>query len=248
MEGTDMIHRITRVAEVRLLAVAVALLSFTACGGEAAKYSGEWKRDLYGEGEVQMKLASNGGVELMLPSPRWPDSVDMKGRAAFSGDTLIFKADTVGSACQTADARYIGGENVCAPRHFLSQLTGYAATLDRLMYISHHEAVHGVMCTVGGIVIYNDDLDRVLRIAFGERFQAAHDVCLFVICGDHHRHDRTAAYETDEPAVCGIKRLEAKVFKLFFVQQLPVDPIRVFPLHPTSHFPGCYTQSRSQVC
>jgi hypothetical protein len=107
MEGTDMIHRITRVAEVRLLAVAVALLSFTACGGEAAKYSGEWKRDLYGEGEVQMKLASNGGVELMLPSPRWPDSVDMKGRAAFSGDTLIFKADTVGSACQTADARYI---------------------------------------------------------------------------------------------------------------------------------------------
>ena len=32
-------------------------------------------------GEVQMNLASNGGVELMLPSPRWPDSVDMKGRA-----------------------------------------------------------------------------------------------------------------------------------------------------------------------
>jgi hypothetical protein len=43
----------------------------------------------------------------MLPSPRWPDSVDMKGRANFSGDTLIFKADTAGSACQTADARYV---------------------------------------------------------------------------------------------------------------------------------------------
>ena len=95
-----MIHRITRVAGVRLLAAAVTLLSFTACGGEASKYSGSWKRDLYGEGEVQMKLASNGGMELMLPSPRWPDSVDMKGRAAFSGDTLIFKADTAGSACR----------------------------------------------------------------------------------------------------------------------------------------------------
>lgn len=102
-----MIHRITRVAGVRLAAVAVALLSFTACSGEASKYSGSWSRDLYGEGTVQMNLASNGGVELMLPSPRWPDSVDMKGRAAFSGDTLIFKADTAGSACQTSDARYV---------------------------------------------------------------------------------------------------------------------------------------------
>jgi hypothetical protein len=54
-----------------------------------------------------MKLASNGGVELMLPSPRWPDSVDMKGRASFAGDTLVFKADTTASACQTADARYV---------------------------------------------------------------------------------------------------------------------------------------------
>lgn len=102
-----MIHRITRVHGVRLVAAAVAFLSFGACGGEAAKYSGDWKRDLYGEGEVQMKLASNGGLELMLPSPRWPDSVDMKGRASFTGDTLVFKADTAGSACQTADARYV---------------------------------------------------------------------------------------------------------------------------------------------
>ena len=45
-----MIHRITRIHGVRLLAAAVALLSFGACGGEAAKYSGYWKRDLYGEG------------------------------------------------------------------------------------------------------------------------------------------------------------------------------------------------------
>ena len=71
-----MIHRITRVPVVGLLAV-VALLS--ACG-EGSKYAGDWKRELYGEGDVQMKLASNGGVELMLPSPRWPDSVDIKGR------------------------------------------------------------------------------------------------------------------------------------------------------------------------
>ncbi len=102
-----MIHRITRVAGVRLFAAAVALLSLSACGGEASKYSGSWKRDLYGEGEVKMNLASNGGLELMMPSPRWPDSVDMKGRASFAGDTMMFKADTSGSPCQTTDARYV---------------------------------------------------------------------------------------------------------------------------------------------
>ena len=99
-----MIHRITRIPVTGLLAV-VALLC--GCGGEASKYAGDWKRELYGEGDVQMKLASNGGMELMLPSPRWPDSVDMKGRGSFTGDTLVFKADTTGSACQTADARYL---------------------------------------------------------------------------------------------------------------------------------------------
>jgi hypothetical protein len=78
-----------------------------ACGGDGGKYAGTWKRDLYGEGEVHMKLASNGGVELMLPAPRWPDSVDMKGRGRFKGDTLLFKADTTASACQTSDARYV---------------------------------------------------------------------------------------------------------------------------------------------
>ena len=83
----------------------VSLLS--ACGGDAGKYAGTWKRDLYGEGQVHMKLASNGGVELMLPSPRWPDSVDMKGRARFQGDTMVFEADTAARACQTQDARYV---------------------------------------------------------------------------------------------------------------------------------------------
>jgi hypothetical protein len=87
-----------------VLALAPMLL---ACGGDGAKYAGTWKRDLYGEGEVHMKLASNGGLELMLPSPRWPDSVDMNGRGRFSGDTLVFKADTSANACQTSDARYM---------------------------------------------------------------------------------------------------------------------------------------------
>ncbi len=102
-----MIARNAGISGPGLLVAAVALLSLAACGGEASKYSGSWKRDLYGEGEVKMKLASNGGLELMLPSPRWPDSVDMKGRAAVTGDTLVFKADTSGSACQTSDARYV---------------------------------------------------------------------------------------------------------------------------------------------
>src|SRR4051812_17292793 len=94
--------------EMRYLGFLAALVPLTAgCGGQGAKYAGTWKRDLYGEGEVHMKLASNGGVELMLPSPRWPDSVDMKGRGNFKGDTLLFKADTATSACQTGDARYV---------------------------------------------------------------------------------------------------------------------------------------------
>ena len=89
------------------LALALAAASLAACGGEASKYSGQWSRDLYGEGEVHMNLASNGNLELMLPSPRWPDSVDIKSRANFMGDTLMFKADSAAGACQTADARYV---------------------------------------------------------------------------------------------------------------------------------------------
>lgn len=91
--------------------LALAAIGLAACGGEASKYSGTWSRDLYGEGEVKMNLSSAGNLELMLPSPRWPDSVDMKGKATFVGDTLLFKADTAGSACQTADARYVVSRN-----------------------------------------------------------------------------------------------------------------------------------------
>jgi hypothetical protein len=91
----------------RLLPFLFAVLPLMACGGEASKYAGSWQRDLYGEGQVKMTLASNGDVEMMLPDTRWPDAVDVKGRAAFKGDTLIFAADTAGSACQTADARYV---------------------------------------------------------------------------------------------------------------------------------------------
>jgi hypothetical protein len=98
----------TTMTGMRYLGLLAALVPLSAgCGGDAGKYAGTWKRDLYGEGEVHMKLASNGGVELMLPSPRWPDSVDMKGRAQVKGDTLVFKADTAASACQTAEARYV---------------------------------------------------------------------------------------------------------------------------------------------
>lgn len=102
-----MYRRLIGLPSPRQLALAAAVIALAGCGGEASKYSGTWTRDLYGEGEVRMNLASNGNLELMMPSPRWPDSVDMKGRAAFAGDTLLFKADTTGSACQTADARYV---------------------------------------------------------------------------------------------------------------------------------------------
>ena len=95
---------------IRLGSLAVVILLpslFASCSGEGGKYAGTWKRDLYGEGEIHMKLATNGGLELMLPSPRWPDSVDMKGSGRFTGDTLVFKADTAAYACQTSDARYV---------------------------------------------------------------------------------------------------------------------------------------------
>jgi hypothetical protein len=106
MEGIEMIHRITRHHGLRLVTLLVVAGSLTACG-ESSKYAGDWKRDLSGEGEVRMKMASNGGVELMLPSPRWPDSVDIKSNASFAGDTLVFKADTAAIPCQTSDARYV---------------------------------------------------------------------------------------------------------------------------------------------
>ncbi len=91
----------------RFLPLLVAVLPLVACGGEASQYAGSWKRDLYGEGEVKMNLASNGEMELMLPDTRWPEEVDMKGRAAFRGDTILFTADTTVIPCQTSDARYV---------------------------------------------------------------------------------------------------------------------------------------------
>jgi hypothetical protein len=97
-------------AEVPVRGLAGVLLAtlplLLACSGEGGKYAGNWKRELYGEGEVRMNLASNGGMELTLPSRRWTDSL-MKSRADFKGDTLVFKADTTALACQTADARYV---------------------------------------------------------------------------------------------------------------------------------------------
>jgi hypothetical protein len=95
-----------RASQIRLLAL-LAAAPLAACGGEASQYAGTWSRELYGEGEVKMNLAANGDMELMLPEPRWPAEVDMKGRASIAGDTLIFRADTATSSCQTADARYM---------------------------------------------------------------------------------------------------------------------------------------------
>ena len=113
-EGKLMICRRirARVSSCCLLTVTLVLPLFAAaCGGDAAKYSGHWKRTLTGEGEVEMRLASNGNMELMLPSPRWPDAVDIKERAMFKGDTITFKADTARKACETADAHYVISRN-----------------------------------------------------------------------------------------------------------------------------------------
>ena len=102
-----MIRVLAKLTMCRIAGVLLTVVTLmTACSGEGGKYAGNWKRDLYGEGEVRMKLASNGEMELTLPSRRWADSV-MKTRAVFSGDTLLFQADTAALACQTADARYI---------------------------------------------------------------------------------------------------------------------------------------------
>jgi hypothetical protein len=92
----------------------LGLLGVTACGGPGGKYAGNYKRELSHEGEVQMKLASDGTVELTLPSPRWADNPSMKGKGSFKGDTLVFPPDTSSSKCATQEARYVfaqeGGE------------------------------------------------------------------------------------------------------------------------------------------
>lgn len=83
----------------------LALVAVTACGG-AGKYAGSYKRALYGEGDVLMKLGTDGTVELTLPAPRWADSPNMTGKASFKGDTLVFPADTA-IKCASAEARYV---------------------------------------------------------------------------------------------------------------------------------------------
>ncbi len=88
-----------------LLMLATAL-TLTACG-DSNPYSGTWKRDLYNEGEVEMNLSSGGDLKLMLPSPRWPDPVDVEVKGAFRADTLVLQADTVKMKCQSAEARYV---------------------------------------------------------------------------------------------------------------------------------------------
>jgi hypothetical protein len=86
----------------------LGFLALTACAGMGGKYAGNYKRDLYGEGEVQMKLASDGTVEITLPSSgRWADNPTMKGKATFKGDTLVFPPDTAGAKCANAEARYV---------------------------------------------------------------------------------------------------------------------------------------------
>jgi hypothetical protein len=99
-----MIAPLCRVGRLGMFLAGVPL--FSGCSGEGGKYAGAWTRDLYGEGAVHMNLASNGGLELTLPSRRWPDSL-VKAQAQFTGDTLVFKADTAARACQTTDARYV---------------------------------------------------------------------------------------------------------------------------------------------
>jgi len=85
---------------------ALTLVVATGCGEGAGKYAGNYKRDLFGEGEVQMKLARDGTVELTLPAPRWADNPNMTGKAAFKGDTLVFPADSA-VKCAAAEARYV---------------------------------------------------------------------------------------------------------------------------------------------
>jgi len=84
---------------------ALALVAVTACGG-ASKYAGNYKRELYGEGDVVMKLGGDGTVELTLPAPRWADNPNITTKAAFKGDTLVFPADTA-MKCAAAEARYV---------------------------------------------------------------------------------------------------------------------------------------------
>jgi hypothetical protein len=89
----------------------LGLLAATGCAGPGGKYAGNYKRDLYGEGEVQMKLAGDGGVEITLPSPRWADNPTIKGKATFKGDTLVFAPDTAGAKCAAEEARYVFSQN-----------------------------------------------------------------------------------------------------------------------------------------
>lgn len=104
-----MIRDICRGAARALPALALLATPLLFACGDAGKYSGTWSRELSNEGKVEMQLSSGGDLKLMLPSPRWPDSVDVKVKGDFRGDTLVLKADTTALKCQTGEARYVLG-------------------------------------------------------------------------------------------------------------------------------------------
>ncbi len=97
-----------RARGVSLLACTALLVSLLAsCDSGSRRLAGTYTRSLYGEGDIQMTLASNGGLRLSLPSPRWPDSLDLDGKVTVKGDTLYFGKDSGILSCKEKEARYL---------------------------------------------------------------------------------------------------------------------------------------------
>lgn len=89
-------------------AVALAVVAgLVGCGGGGGKYAGNWSRDLFGEGTVDLAIGADGSVKVTLPEgPRW-DGKTIEGKVTFKGDTLVWGDDSGSFTCNASGAAYV---------------------------------------------------------------------------------------------------------------------------------------------
>ncbi len=101
VQSSRLVSLVVRLGAAGTLAWAVA------CAGGGGKYAGNWARELYGEGTVEMSIGSDGSVQVTLPQgDRWGGRT-IQGKVSFKGDTLVWGEDTGTFTCKAPGAAYV---------------------------------------------------------------------------------------------------------------------------------------------